>query len=591
MLPTLFHKWYALELREPLPNYATITAMNKYADQVKQVVKDLYGVDINAELTRPEAKFGDYATNVALRLAGQLKRPPRDIANEIKQKLDQSGQFDEVTIAGPGFINLTVSAKELDGDLERAFQAKIPYGENRDGRGRVVVLDFPSTNTAKPFSVGHMRSANQGWAARNLMLATGWKAISDNHLGDYGSPFGIWVVGFRMFSDEEKLAKRGIYELGDIYIKTKQAIKEEQAKGEHKIEEQAQDWLLRIERGDPEAVAYSDKFNQISLDHIHAVMKRLGVSTDYEIGERSLAKLGKEEVARLVKEGVAEQNEDGSVIIRLDDYGIKTPLLVLKSNGAPLYATNDLATLAFREREFKADRAIYVVASEQKFYFAQLFAAAKKIGYDAELIHMWYGLVDQINEDGVREKMSSRKGVVLLEELLDEAEKRARANAKSEGISDEDIHRIALGAIKFTDFSADRRTGMLFNWDRMFNLTGYSGPYVQYAAVRINKILHDNKIGKPDPDYDYRAEKQVILKLLDYPSVVKQAADYLEPHRIATYIYELAKEMNRYYETTPVATKDVPAGVKAARLGLLRRVAYVFEHALKILGIDIPERM
>ena len=204
---------------------------------------------------------------------------------------------------------------------------------------------------------------------------------------------------------------------------------------------------------------------------------------------------------------------------------------------------------------------------------------------------MWYGLVDQINEDGVREKMSSRKGVVLLEELLDEAEKRARANAKSEGISDEDIHRIALGAIKFTDFSADRRTGMLFNWDRMFNLTGYSGPYVQYAAVRINKILHDNKIGKPDPDYDYRAEKQVILKLLDYPSVVKQAADYLEPHRIATYIYELAKEMNRYYETTPVATEGVPAGVKAARLGLLRRVAYVFEHALKILGIDIPERM
>ena len=205
---------------------------------------------------------------------------------------------------------------------------------------------------------------------------------------------------------------------------------------------------------------------------------------------------------------------------------------------------------------------------------------------------MWFGLIDQINEDGTREKMSSRKGVVLLEELLDEAEKRARENAKSSDISEEDIKKVAIGAIKFTDFAADRRTGMLFDWRTMFNLTGFSGPYIQYAAVRINKILHDNPTtGDIDLEYNYEAEKNIILKLLDYPDVVKLAADNLEPHRIATYIYELAREMNRYYEQTPIATNEVEAGVKEARLKLLTQVAYVFNHALNILGIEVPSRM
>ena len=184
--------------------------------------------------------------------------------------------------------------------------------------------------------------------------------------------------------------------------------------------------------------------------------------------------------------------------------------------------------------------------------------------------------------------MSSRKGVVLLEALLDEAEKRARANVKTDDISDDDVKRIAIGAIKFTDFANDRRTGMLFDWKTMFNLTGYSGPYVQYAAVRINKILHDNQdCGDVDKQYDYESERNVLLKLLDYPAIVKQAADNLEPHRIASYVYELAKEMNRYYETTPVATNDVPTGIRAARLSVLSRVAYVFKHALDILGIQL----
>ena len=566
--------------------------MDKYADQISQVVNDLYGQTIDAELTRPEPKFGDYATNVAMRLAGQLHRRPRDIAEEIKAKLDELGLFSDVSIAGPGFINLRVDAGRLHNDLEHAFDNELPFGNNNDGAGKTVVLDFPSTNMAKPFSVGHLRSANQGWAASNLMRATGWKVITDNHLGDYGAPFGIWVVGFKKFSSEAELAKRGIYELGDIYIKTKKAIKDEEAAGKTELADEAQQWLLKLEAGDPEAVEYSERFNKISLDHIHKVMDRLGIYTDYELGEKFFAESGKEAAHQLVDKGLAKQNDDGSIIVPLDEYDIKTPMLILKSNGAALYATTDLGTLLYRHDHFHADRIIYVVAAEQKFYFQQLFAMADKIGLKMELIHMWFGLIDQINEDGTREKMSSRKGVVLLEELLDEAEKRARANVKTDDISDDDVKKIAIGAIKFTDFANDRRTGMLFDWKTMFNLTGYSGPYVQYAAVRINKILHDNQdCGDVDKQYDYESERNVLLKLLDYPAIVKQAADNLEPHRIASYVYELAKEMNRYYETTPVATNDVPTGIRAARLSVLSRVAYVFKHALDILGIQIPSRM
>lgn len=571
--------------------------MDNYTKILKNVLVALYGdqvKNLTVELTRPDPKFGDYSTNIAMRLAGVLHQKPRDIAEAIKAELDKSGAFSAVNIAGPGFINLTISAKTLDDQLEAAFHGDLPFGENNDGQGRTVVLDFPSNNTAKPLSVGHLRPANQGWAARNLMKATGWQAISDNHLGDYGTPFGIWVEGFRRFSSDDKLKERGVYELGDIYVKARALMKQEEEQGETEFADKVQEWLLKLDHDDPEAKAYSKRFNDISIKHTNEVLARLGIKTDYALGESFYVKDAVKAVRKLVDEGIAEQNDDGSVIIRLDDYGIKTPILILKSNGAPLYATTDLGTLIYRRDHFHADRVIYVVAEEQKFYFTQLFAMAKKLGFQMELIHMWFGLIDQINEDGTRSKMSSRKGVVLLEDLLDEAEKRARENAKSKDISDDDIRKIAVGAVKFADFANDRYTGMLFDWNTMFSLTGYSGPYIQYAAVRVNKILRDNADhlnDEIDKDYDYAAEKPVILKLLDYPETVRTAANDLQPHTIARYVYELAKVMNKYYETTPVATTEVPAGIRAARLHLLSRVAHVFQHGLSILGIEIPSQM
>lgn len=564
--------------------------MNEVSHLIQEKVKQLFDIDQAAHLNRTDIQFGDFATNVAMQLAKPLGKNPREIAEQLSERLRETGDFSEVSIAGPGFINLRVSAKNLESALERLWSST--YGESKDGVGKTVIVEYPSPNMAKPYSIGHLRSGNQGWAVKRLMEATGWKVITDNHLGDYGAPFGIWVVGFLKYSSDEQLAADGIYELGRVYIETRKALKDEKERGESVLADQVQDWLIKLENGGQEATSYSKRFNEISLAHIHGVMNRLKISTDFELGEAFFASKGKEAVQDLLAKGIATQNDDGSVIVPLDGYGIDVPILLQKSNGAALYATTDLATILYRETNWHPDRVIYAVGGEQQFYFTQLFNLAKKLDIQTELIHLWFGTIDQINEDGTREKMSSRKGVVLMEELLNQAEAKAREIVKDRDVSDEDIKKIALGAIKFSDFIADRRTNILFSWDSIFALSGFSGPYVQYAAVRVNKILRDNDgIQYEISDYDYEPEKTVLLKLMEYPEVVNLSARDLEPHKIAAYLYELGRDLNRYYETTQVATSSVSDEQRSARLGVLRKVSHVFTHGLSLLGIEVPTSM
>ncbi len=570
--------------------FAILILMEQIISSIQSVIQQLFNVEQAVHLSRPDSDFGDFATNVAMQLAKPLGKNPREIAEQLAESLRQTGDYIDVSVAGPGFINLKLSSKKLADNLQSTWSEK--YGENNDGAGKTVIVEYPSANMAKPYSVGHLRSGNQGWAVKRLMEVTGWKVITDNHLGDYGTPFGVWVVGFLKFSSDEQLADGGIYELGRVYIATKKALKDEKECGETVLADQVQDWLIKLENNDEQAVGYSQRFNDISISHIHEIMERLRITTDYELGEAFFAPKGKVAVQQLLEKGTAVQNQDGSVIVPLDDYGFDVPMLVQKSNGAALYATTDLATILYREETWHPDKVIYAVGSEQIFYFSQLIAMAKKIGVKTELVHLWFGTIDQVNEDGVREKMSSRKGVVMMEELLDQAEAKARQVVAGREISDNDIKKIAVGAVKFSDFIADRRTNILFNWDSIFALSGFSGPYIQYAAVRVNKILRDNAIIQPaGEDYDYEAEKSVLLKLLEYPEVVKLSARDLEPHKVATYLYELARELNRYYEITPIATKDVTDMQKQARLGMLQKVSFVFERGLNLLGIEVPTQM
>ena len=559
--------------------------MDSLKTKIAEIIKQLYGAEVPVEFATVPAEIeGDYSCNVAMRLAKVASKAPRDIAGEIIAELPDSYSY---AVAGPGFINISVSGKALAGQLNETWSDS--YGYNQSGAGKVAVSEFPSVNMAKPYSVGHLRPGTQGWAAKRILEANGWKVITDNHLGDAGTPFGIWATGFKRAG--LNLDEVTVYDLGEIYIKMKADMKAEEAAGEHTLADNAQDWLLKLEAGDAEAVELSKRFNEISLNHIHSVMKRMNLSTDYELGESFFVERGKALVQKYLEEGVFVKNEDGSVICPLDEFGIEVPMLMLKSNGAALYATTDLGCIDYRANEWHPDRVIYAVGAEQKFYFEQLFALAKKLGYKQDNMHLWFGTIDQVGEDGKREKMSSRKGVVLLEAMLDDAEKRVRENFSSEELSDEDIRRIATGAIKYSDFVADRKTGILYDPDKIFALTGQSGPFCQYACVRMRRILEKNAdFGGADfGDYDFAAEKSVLLKLLEFPALVASIAENLEAHRIAGYCFELAQEMNRYYENAPISTAD--DDVKAARLWLVEKAAFVLERGLDLLGIEIPDKM
>ena len=522
-----------------------------------------------------------------MRLAKIAGKNPREVAGEIIAELIKDLPAYKYTIAGPGFINIEISAKSLYEELAAAWSDN--YGYNKSGEGKVAVVEYPSTNMAKPYSVGHLRPGTQGWASKQILEANGWKVITDNHLGDSGTPFGIWAIGFKRSS--KSVDEITIYDLGEIYIEMKRLLKEEAAAGKHEMADEVQDWLLRFEAKDPEAVELAARFKEISLEHTHAVMRRMGISTQYELGESFFVERGKELVQKYLDEGIFERNEDGSVICRLDDMGIDVPMLLLKSNGAALYATTDLACMDYRAKEWKPDLCVYCVGAEQKFYFEQLFALGKKLGMPQRNLHVWFGTIDQVSPEGKREKMSSRKGVVLMEALLDDAEKRVRENFGNSEISDADIQKVAVGAIKFSDFVADRKTGILYDPDKIFALTGFSGPFCQYADVRLRRIMEKatNLETADYADYDWTAEKEVLQILLEFPALVEAVSENLEAHRIAAYCFKLAQELNRYYEKTPILQAE-PAE-RSARLDLVAKADLVMSRALGLLGLEIPEKM
>ncbi len=559
--------------------------MDNLREQIKGLINDLYGVDETVDFASvPSEIEGDYSTNVAMRLARQVGKNPRQIAQEIIDGLGDCGFG--LTIAGPGFINVSVSGKALKKQLDDVWSEN--YGDNDSGKGKVAISEYPSTNIAKPYSVGHLRPGTQGWAAKKVLEANGWKVITDNHLGDVGTPFGIWATGFKRAGIPED--KVTIYDLGDIYIQMKADLKAEEKAGGHELADQCQEWLLKLEAKDSEAVKLSEHFKEISMAHTHEIMGRLGISTELEMGESCFVERGKQAVAEYLEKGLFEKNDDGSVICRLDEYGIDVPMLMLKSNGAALYATTDLGCMLYRAENLHPDKIVYAVGAEQKFYFEQLFAMAKKVGIEINNYHLWFGTIDQISPEGKREKMSSRKGVVLMEELLNDAEKRVRENFGAE-LSDEDIAKVAVGAIKYSDFIADRKTGILYDPDKIFALTGQSGPFCQYADVRLRRILEKNADFERvnAADYDWEAEKNILQILLKFPEVVAQACENFEMHKIAGFAFELAQELNRYYEKTPISTAEPIE--KSARLEMIVRADQVLARALDLLGIEIPSKM
>lgn len=555
--------------------------MRAFADLWAELSQDS---DLDPSLIQPSP--ADQPSDVAMacfELARRQSQDPHLAAQKLTDQLSGRPEFDLVAAVG-GYVNFKLASPLLARRLAAVRTSEILPPPTDD---RPVVVDYFSPNIAKPVTVGHLRNLLLGRALVNLYRLGGYRVITDNHIGDWGRNFGLWVIGFLRYSDDQRLKTGGVDELGRVYVKAAQDLKDDPT-----LDEEVQSWLLRLQAGDEEATVYHRRFSQISLERIDRLLQQFGVVFDHTLGESFYQEQAKELIDQLVDSGQATDQADGSVIIDLAAAGIDTPLLVKKSNGAHLYASSDIATLQWREQNWQPQRVIYVVGNEQKFHFRQLFAFNQLTGLTkADLIHYAYGLIEERAADGGRQKMSSRTGAVSLEELIDQARQTVSQLVKP-GLAASDQGKIVFGALAFLEFSHSHSTNILFDWESVFNLQGRSGPYVQYAVVRLKSILAKSEVSDFQPDfdgYDWQAEHQILVGLLGYHDVLFEALAEHEPSRLADHVWQLARQFNRYYEQFPVLGAE--PNIAASRLWLIDLAARQMTHALDLLGIEIPDEM
>ena len=538
-----------------------------------------------------DRRFGDFQCNDALALGKLLGQPPRKIAEAAVAGMHPlPHMLARVEIAGPGFVNLTLADAWLAEQAQRLDTLPL-CGIPQTGNGQTVVMDYSSPNVAKPMHIGHIRSTIIGAALDRIHRALGFRVIADNHLGDWGTQFGIIIKGFREFADPAALETSPIGELERVYIASHQRSKDDPAWLDACRAE-----LVKLQRGDPENLALWKRFVDLSLAEFDRVYKRLGVSFDLHRGESFYNEKLPGVMARLEAAGLVEES-DGAQVVRLDGEGL--PLcIVRKRDGGFNYATTDIATVFSRQEEFAPSRVVYVTDERQQLHFKQFFAVCKKLGATAPLEHVWFGLMRL--PEGV---FSTREGnVIKLEALLDEAERRARAildesSPDMPGAEKTALARdIGIGAVKYADLSHDPRNTITFTWDRALALEGNSGPYLQYACARISSLLAKYAEAVPGRDpaqNEWRVgnphERALGLELLRFPQVVLRAAEVCKPSVLADYLYGLSQAYSTFYQNSPVL-KSEPS-TRDSRVRLCAMVLRVLKQGLELLGIATPERI
>ena len=551
-----------------------------------------------------DPKFGDYQCNDAMALAKVLHLAPCAIAQKLVEGRELPPAIEKAEIAGPGFINLTLSPAWL---AERAAEwSRDPLvGVPQIGAGHKAVIDYSSPNVAKPMHIGHIRSTVIGNALDRIHRALGYDVVADNHIGDWGTQFGIIIHGYRAFIDKEALARDPIEELQRIYVKSYGMTKAaEDATEEQKAAAAA--WLdacrletVKLQQGDPENRALWQEFIRLSMGEFDRVYRRLGVHFDTTRGESYYQDQLAGVVESLEKAGLAHES-DGATIVDLTADGLDVAI-VRKRDGGFNYATTDIATVATRMRDYDPEKIVYVTDERQQLHFKQFFHICRKTGIAPEscaLVHVWFGLM-RLPEGTI----STRQGnLIKLETLLDEAEARAlkiisesrpempEAEAKALAA------QIGIGAIKYADLSQSPQTMITFTWDKALALEGNSGPYLQYAHARIRSLLDKFHAQAPDVDLDAAplvlgdpAEKRLALHLLQYPAAVVRAADSYKPSMLADHLYALAQLYSSFYQRLPVLKADPETRNSRARL--CGMVAKVLRHGLGLLGIETPDRI
>lgn len=545
----------------------------------------------NKVVPSKDTRFGDWQCNDAMGIAKRAGKNPRALAEAVIQALPLPDILEKAEVAGPGFINLTLSRRALAAGVE-SLSDDVNLGIPQSGANEKVVIDYSSPNVAKPMHIGHIRSTVIGNAIDRILRALGYDVIADNHLGDWGTQFGILIMGYRRFLTDDERANLTVELLEKVYVQSYNATKEDPAWLDTCREE-----LVKLQAGDEANLAVWKRFIEISLNEFGRIYGRLDVSFDLYRGESYYQPMLEPVVETLKEKGLATLS-DGAWIVDMKDEGLEVAI-VRKRDGGFNYTSTDIATVKSRTEEFDPARIIYVTDDRQQLHFKQFFAICGKLGFCAKaaLQHVPFGLM-RLPEG----TFSTRQGnVIKLETLLDEAAARARKIVDESHPDWTEEARAALaeaigiGAIKYADLSHDPATMIVFTWERALALEGNSGPYLQYANARLNSLLarYQAETGREPKDNPLQitgdAEKALALHLLQYPNAVQRAGDLCKPSVLADYLYQLSQLYSSFYQSSPVLKAEPE--VRDSRIRLCDAVSKVLRGGLTLLGIPTPERI
>jgi arginyl-tRNA synthetase len=562
-----------------------------------------------------DARFGDYQANCAMSLAKALGKTPRDVAQDIVTRLNLGDWLEKPDVAGPGFINLRLRSDWLARQVQ-SMAAGDRLGVNPVASPRTFVVDYSSPNVAKPMHVGHLRSTIIGDALTRLLRFLEHRVITDNHLGDWGTQFGILLYGYKRHVDAAAYKADPVQELARLYVLVRKQVKkivtddgDEDEDPNDPIMAQCREETARLHAGDPENNRLWKEFMPHCYEELNRIYRRLGVLPfDHTYGESFYNPLLTGVVADLQAKGLAETSQ-GAVVVPLDK---PPPAMIRKRDGAFTYTTSDLATIRYRVQEWQPNAILYVVDSRQAFHFASLFDIARRWGFDKiELQHISFGSV--LGPD--RKPIKTREGspVATLGGLLDEAVVRARevfeANrkeARERGeevaeLSPEEIANITevvgIGAVKYADLSQNRTSDYVFNWDKMLAMDGNTATYMQYAYVRNRGIFRKGnedpaplRSDPPLPSLAQPEERNLALQLVRLQDALTVAAAEYKPNHITSYLWDVAKSYSGFFHNCPVLPAETPV-LRRSRLLLCDVTARVIQRGLDLLGIRTAERL
>jgi arginyl-tRNA synthetase len=578
------------------------------AQRVRDAIVASFGSDYGDAdpLIRPSA-FADFQANVALPLGKRLGRAPREVAGELAARLDVTGMCAEPEVSGPGFINFTLRDDWIAGQASQMLNDP-RLGLAPAASPQTVVVEYSSPNVAKEMHVGHLRTTIVGDAIAHVLEFAGHRVIRDNHVGDWGTPFGMLIEHLLDVGADSAEAALLTTDPNAFYQAARRKFETEP-----EFTERARSRLVRLQAGEPGTLAIWQRLVDISREYLHQIYTRLGVSlTDDDIrGESFYNDLLADTVGELEERGIATESEGALCAFPAGFTGREgrpLPLIIRKSDGGYNYASTDLAAVRYRVDKLSCDRSVYVVGSEQALHFQMVFAVAREAGWipaGARFEHAQIGMV--LGQDGNRLKTREgetpklsgllQEGVDRARAILDELDAAARFE---EAELDAVAEAVGIGAVKYADLSTARESAYLFDWDRMISFRGNTGPYLQYATARIRSIFR-RAADADTADADAAArragvaiaaapERALALRLLRFGAMVTQLGETAEPHRLCAYLFDVASLFTTFYEECPVL-KAEPGSLRVSRLALCALTLDVLTMGLYLLGVPIPERM